>query len=156
MTATAQQQPTREIVVEDVLLHAPELVWQALTRSELISRWLMANDFEAAVGRRFTFTTRPVGNWDGVVDCEVLELITNEKLVYSWKGGSDDNPGYGGRLDSVVTFTLTPVDGGTRLRLVHSGFRSPGNDFAFDAMSRGWTRIPERIAGVAAELADRV
>ena len=154
MTATARQQANREIVVEDVLPHPPELVWQALTRSDLISRWLMPNDFEAAVGRRFTFTTRPVGNWDGVVDCEVLELITNEKLVYSWKGGSDDNPGYGGRLDSVVTFTLTPVAGGTRLRLVHSGFRSPDNDSAFDAMSRGWPGITQRIAAVASELAE--
>jgi hypothetical protein len=41
----------------------------------------------------------------------------------------------------VVTWTLTPVSQGTRLRLVHAGFRSPENDFAFDAMSPGWMRI---------------
>lgn len=153
MTATAQPQAPRKIVVEEVLPHAPERVWQALTTSSLMARWLMPNDFEPVVGRRFTFTTRPVGDWDGVVDCEVLELIPNQKLVYSWKGGADGNRGYGGRLDSVVTFTLTAVAGGTRLRLVHSGFRSPANDFAFDAMRRGWPGITGRIAAIASELA---
>ena len=146
MTAMAAQPATREIVVEDVLPHAPERVWRTLTSGELISRWLMPNDFEPVVGRRFTFKAAPMGGWDGVVHCEVLEIVPNEKLVYSWKGGSDDNPSYGSRLDSIVTWTLTPVEGGTRLRLVHSGFRSPGNDLAFGAMSPGWSRIIERIS----------
>ena len=52
----------------------------------------------------------------------------------------------GAKLDSVVTWTLTPVEAGTRLRLVHSGFRSPENDLAFGAMSPGWSRIIERIS----------
>jgi uncharacterized protein YndB with AHSA1/START domain len=153
MTAAAAQPAAREIVVEDILPHAPELVWKTLTSGELISRWLMPNDFEPVIGRRFTFTAKPMGSWDGVVHCEVLEVVPNEKLVYSWKGGSDDNPAYGSRLDSIVTWTLTPADGGTRLRLVHSGFRSPGNDFAFDIMSGGWARVSQRIGTLAAELA---
>jgi uncharacterized protein YndB with AHSA1/START domain len=148
---TAAQQITREIVVEDVLPHPPELVWKTLTTGELIRRWLMPNDFEPAVGRRFTFQTKPMGGWDGVVHCEVLELIPNEKLVYSWKGGSESNPAYGAPLDSVVTWTLTPVDGGTRLRLVHGGFRSPGNDFAFGVMGSGWAKVMQAISKVTAE-----
>jgi uncharacterized protein YndB with AHSA1/START domain len=151
MTATAAAQGTREIVVEDVLPHAPELVWKTLTAGELIGRWLMPNDFEPVVGREFTFRTKPMGGWDGVVRCEVLELIPNEKLVYSWKGGSDDNPAYGSRLDSIVTWTLTPVEGGTRLRLVHAGFRSPGNDFAFGIMSGGWAKVMHSISRVTGE-----
>ena len=142
--------PTRDIVVEDVLPHPPEKVWQALTRSELISRWLMPNDFKPAVGHRFTFSTQPMGGWDGIVHCEVLEVEPNRRLVYSWKGGSDDNPKYGSRLDSVVTWTLTPEKDGTRLRLVHAGFRSPGNDFAYDAMKPGWGRVMGRIAEIIA------
>ena len=152
---TAAHGKTRDIVVEGVLRHRPELVWKALTDSDLIARWLMPNDFRDAVGARFTFTTRPMGDWDGVVHCEVLELVPNERLVYSWKGGSDGNPAYGSKLDSVVTFTLTPVAGGTRLRLVHSGFRSPGNDMAFDAMSGGWGRIVHRIGTIVSEYLPR-
>jgi uncharacterized protein YndB with AHSA1/START domain len=100
ITLRAEQQATREIVVEDVLSHAPAAVWKTLTSGELISRWLMPNDFEPVIGRRFTFRTKPMGGWDGVVHCEVLEMIPNERLVYSWKGGLDDNPAYGSRLDS--------------------------------------------------------
>ena len=140
----------RDIVVEDVLPHPPEKVWRALTTSELIGRWLMPNDFKPVVGHRFTFKTQPMGGWDGIVHCEVLEVEPNRRLVYSWKGGSDDNPKYGSRLDSVVTWTLIPEKDGTRLRLVHAGFRSPGNDFAYDAMKPGWGRVMGRIAEIIA------
>jgi uncharacterized protein YndB with AHSA1/START domain len=136
-----------------VLPHAPERVWQALTSAELIGRWLMPNDFAAEVGRRFTFRTRPMGEWDGVVHCEVLELVPQRKLVYSWKGGSGRNTTSGAALGTVVTWTLTPVAGGTHLRMVHAGFRSPENDVAFDAMSPGWTRILQSIPQVIAEAA---
>ena len=142
----------REIVVEEILPHTPAVIWKTLTDGALIDRWLMPNDFEPVVGRRFTFRTKPMGAWDGVVHCEVLEIKTFEKLVYSWKGGSDDNLEYGSRLDSVVTWTLTAVNTGTRLRMVHSGFRSPGNDFAFDAMSGGWRKVPQGISRVADEV----
>ena len=71
----------------------------------------------------------------------VLEVVPARRLVYSWRGGASGNTKYGAALDTVVTWTLTPVSQGTRLRLVHAGFRSPENDFAFDAMSPGWMRI---------------
>jgi uncharacterized protein YndB with AHSA1/START domain len=151
MTNSTESAETRDIVVEAVLPQNPEKVWKVLTTAELISRWLMPNDFELAVGKSFQFRTKPMGDWDGIVDCEILEIEPYRKLVYSWKGGSDSNPNYGARLDSIVTWTLAPVEGGTRLRLVHSGFRSPGNDFAFDAMSPGWNRVMESIGKVAEE-----
>ncbi len=144
----------RDIVVEDVLPHPVERVWKALTTAELIGRWLMPNDFEPVVGKRFTFTARPIGDWDGVVQCEVLEVVPPRRLVYSWTGGTDGNNGkvnYASRLDSVVTWTLQPEGRGTRLRMVHSGFRSPHNDFAHDAMSPGWRRHIGRMGEIAAE-----
>ena len=149
----ADKGATRDIVVEGVLPHAPDVVWKALTSADQIGRWLMPNDFVAEVGRRFTFRTRPMGDWDGVVHCEVLELVPQQKLVYSWKGGSRANAGYGSALDTVVTWTLAPAAGGTHLRMVHAGFRSPDNDVAFDAMSPGWSRILQSIPRVIAEAA---
>ena len=92
-----------------------------------------------------------MGSWDGVVQCEVLEVVPYERLAYSWKGGSADNAKYGSVLDSVVTWTLTPSGSGTRLKLVHAGVRSPQNDFAYDAMSSGWGRIMGRISEIAAD-----
>jgi uncharacterized protein YndB with AHSA1/START domain len=150
MNSSAEATITRDIVVEGVLPHAPETVWKLLTTADLVGRWLMPNDFAPEVGRRFNFQTKPIGDWDGVVHCEVLEIVPNRRLVYSWKGGSPANSKYGSTLDSLVTWTLTPVAGGTRLRLVHAGFRSPDNDFAFDAMSSGWGRIVGRMEEIAA------
>ncbi len=137
----------RDIIVEDVLPQPPERVWKALTTAELIGRWLMPNDFEPVVGKRFTFTTRPIGTWDGVVQCEVLEVVPLSRLVYSWKGGADDF-----WLDSVVAWTLQPEGKGTRLRMVHAGFRSPQNDVGYGAMSSGWQRIVGKINEIAAAL----
>jgi uncharacterized protein YndB with AHSA1/START domain len=153
LAGSANKAATRDIVVEDVLPSPPERVWKALTTSELIGQWLMPNDFEPVVGKRFTFKTTPIGDWDGVVHCEVLEIVPHRRLVYSWKGGTDSNnakPNYASRLDSVVTWTLQAEGSGTRLRMVHAGFRSPDNDFAYDAMSSGWGRIVGRISEIAA------
>jgi uncharacterized protein YndB with AHSA1/START domain len=151
----ANKSATRDIVVEDVLPYPPAKVWKALTTSELIGQWLMPNDFEPVVGKRFTFKTRPIGDWDGVVQCEVLEVVPPSRLVYSWQGGTDSNDAttnYASRLDSVVTWTLQAEGSGTRLRMVHGGFRSPQNDFAYDSMNPGWGRIVGRLGEITAAL----
>src|SRR5262249_15346193 len=88
---------TRAIEVEKVLPYTPEKIWRTLTTGELIAKWLMPNDFAAVVGHRFNFRTRPIGDWDGVVHCEVLACDPPRLLRYSWKGGSDPNPAKGSR-----------------------------------------------------------
>ena len=143
----------RQIVVDEVFPHARETIWRTLTTGELIGRWLMApTGFEAVKGKRFTFQTKPAGAWDGVIHCEVLEAIPNERLAYAWRGGDEGNVGYGSRLDTVVTWTLTKVEHGTRLRLVHSGFVTPKNDSAFKSMSGGWLKVMQSVGTIAGEL----
>jgi uncharacterized protein YndB with AHSA1/START domain len=143
---------TCDIVVDEVFPHAPETVWNTLTTAELIGRWLMMPiGFEPSKGKRFTFQTTPAGEWDGVIRCEVLEVTPNERLVYMWSGGHEGNAAYGSRLETTVTWTLTAVEGGTRLRLVHSGFQRPKNDFAFRRMSDGWPQVFKKIEAVAGE-----
>jgi len=142
---------THAIVVEKHLPYAPDKIWRTLTTSELIAKWLMPNDFVPSVGHRFTFRTKPIGDWDGIVHCEVLVCEPPRLLSYSWRGGSDSNAAYGSRLDSVVTWMLTPVDDGTHLRMVHDGFVFPGNRMAFDMMGPGWGRVGDAIARMAAD-----
>ena len=137
----------RDIVVEEVLPFSVGAVWTALTSSQLIERWLMPNDFSPEVGRTFHFRRAPIGTWDGIVDCEILECTPRERLVYSWKGGD---------LDTVVTWHLRPVDSGTHVRMVHSGFQLPKDEMAFDGMSPGWGKIVRTgIGRVIKECADR-
>jgi uncharacterized protein YndB with AHSA1/START domain len=153
MTDTSTMTDTREIVVDEIFPHAPEIIWKALTTAELIGRWLMPpTGFEPRVGKHFTFQTATAGEWDGVIHCQVLEAEPNARLVYAWRGGHADNAQYGSRLETVVAWTLTAVDGGTRLCLVHSGFRTPMNDSAFRGMSAGWHQVFRKIEAVGSEL----
>ena len=123
--------------------HQPEVVWDYLTKAELIEQWLMKSNFLPIVGYDFTFTTRPLPslNFDGIVYCKVLEIIPFKKLSYSWKGG----PGEGKiTLDSIVVWTLQSKDNGTELVLEHTGFKE--TDFAMlSVMDEGWLKNIKKI-----------
>lgn len=152
MTDAARRPATQDIIVDEVFPHAPETIWKALTSGVIIGRWLMEpTGFTAVAGTHFTYQTTPAGLWDGVIRCQVLEVIPNERFVYAWTGGHEGNVGYGSRLDTVVTFILSKVENGTRLRLIHSGFVVPVNDAAFNNMSDGWRTIVPRLATIIDE-----
>jgi len=131
---------TKTITIEYLLPGPPEKVWRTLTDPKLLASWLMDNDIAPIAGHAFTMRSRPMGDWDGIVHCQVLEAIPHEKLSYSWRGGSGKTA-----LDTVVTWTLSAHATGTKLVLEHAGF-TEDNAAAFDAMSKGW-------AGKGAELA---
>ncbi|MDQ6880548.1 MAG: SRPBCC domain-containing protein [Pseudomonadota bacterium] len=156
MNQIAMKAGTQDIVVDEVFPHAPEMLWRTLTTGDLIARWLMPpTGFEPVTGKHFTFKTTPAGAWDGTIHCEVLEVVPNERLAYAWKGGHEGNEGYGSRLETVVTWTLSRTGEGTRLRLVHSGFAVPKNDSAFQTMGGGWKKVVPKIGAIAGEQ-DRV
>ena len=152
MSDAALKSDTQDIVVDEIFPHAPETIWKTLTTGELIARWMMApTGFEPVKGKHFTFQTTPAGAWDGVIRCQVLEVMPNERFAYAWKGGDEGNVGYGSRLDTVVTWILSRVENGTRLRLVHSGFVLPQNDTAFKNMSEGWKKVVPRLGALVDE-----
>jgi uncharacterized protein YndB with AHSA1/START domain len=154
MSGSALKPDTEEIVVDEIFPHAPETIWKTLTSGELMGRWIMApTGFEPVVGNHFTFQTTPAGAWDGTIRCQVLEVKRNERLVYAWRGGHEGNAGYGSPLDTVVTWTLSTVENGTRLRLVHSGFVLPRNDTAYRKMGEGWKKVVQNLRKTADEQA---
>jgi len=157
MTEAALKPVTQEIVVDEVFPHAPAAIWKALTTGELIGRWLMEpTGFQAVEGTTFTYRTTPAGAWDGLIRCRVLEVKPNERLAYSWEGGDAANEGYGSRLETVVTWSLTPGEGGTRVRLVHSGFVLPANETAYRNMRNGWTKVVRNLDDVVGQTAGAV
>jgi uncharacterized protein YndB with AHSA1/START domain len=152
MNDAALKSGTQDIVIDEVFPHAPETIWKTLTSGELMGRWLMVpTGFEPVEGNRFTFQTTPAGAWDGVIHCQVMEVVPNERLAFAWKGGHESNVGYGSRLDTVVTWILSRVENGTRIRLVHSGFVTPKNDSAFKTMSEGWKTVIQRVGDISGE-----
>ena len=138
----------RSIVVEREMPHPPEKIWRALTQAPLMERWLMKNDFEPVVGHRFTFRAKPMPQWNGVTDCEVLVVEPLRRLAYSW---ADSGAEVAGGMKTVVTWTLTPRPGGTLVRMEQSGFRLQDEPF-FKGASHGWKRMVEGLENVAATL----
>jgi uncharacterized protein YndB with AHSA1/START domain len=152
VSAVASNVQTQDIVIDEVFPHAAETIWKALTSAQLIARWLMPpTGFEAVEGNTFTFKTNPAGAWDGTIHCRVLEVVTCRRLSYAWKGGDESNTGYGSALDTVVTWSLTPVEAGTRVRVVHAGFVTPKNDTAYRNMSDGWVKVLQRLDAISGE-----
>src|SRR3954453_19091139 len=133
---------TRSVVVEREIAHPPEKIWRALTQPHLIEEWLMKNDFKPKVGHRFNLR----GDWGGVLDCEVLAVEPNTMLSYTWNFAHDDAAL---NLTSVVTFTLTPTDAGTHLRMEQTGF-PPGQKQAYGGARVGWQQFFAKLAQVLA------
>jgi uncharacterized protein YndB with AHSA1/START domain len=134
---------TRSVVNEKELPHPPQKIWRALTEGPLIKEWLMENDFQPAVGHAFTLRMQPVQGWNGIIDCQVLTLEPCKTLSYTW--------GTLG-LGTVVTFTLTPTDTGTHLRVEQSGF-GPDREANYKGAQYGWQQFLGNLERVVAGLA---
>lgn len=145
MSGARARAETKSIVVEREMPHPPEKIWRALTSSVLIADWLMANDFEAEVGRKFQLHAKPVPGWSGVTHCEVIEAEPPARLAYSWGDGTESDSG----LRTIVTWTLTPTPTGTLVRMEQSGFR-PEDEAGYRGMSGGWPHILAGLERVAA------
>ena len=114
---------------------APEEVWDYLTKPELMEQWLMPSDFQPIPGHHFRFTN-PNNTF---VICEVLEVKPFTNLSYVWKNDwSKTKTPY----TSKVSWTLTPVENGTELLLVHSGFALLKDLMAH---SNGWSFLINKL-----------
>jgi len=132
----------RTLVIEKEMPHPPEKVWRALTQGPLIKEWLMDNDFQPVVGHKFNFRCKPVPNWNGLIDSEVLVVEPNKKLSYSWSSMG---------LGSVVVWTLVPTNSGTLVRMEHSGF-APDQVAAYNGANYAWQKFIGNLEKVVAGL----
>jgi uncharacterized protein YndB with AHSA1/START domain len=119
----------RDLRFEELYPYPIDRVWEAITDPEAISDWLMPTDFAPRLGHKFQFHTKPAPGFDGIVNCEVIELDPPRRLSYTWKGGG---------IDTVATFTLEAVPEGTKLVLEHKGFTGPRGMMVSLLMSSGW------------------
>ena len=134
----------REIKHTYFFQHPIEIVWDYLTKSELLSQWLMENDIRPIIGHKFQFRSKPALEieFDGIVYCEILEVTLFKKLSYSWKCSPTDN---GHKIDTVVVWTLATKDNGTELNLHQTGFKEKEFDNFYLAMKNGWTKCAEKL-----------
>jgi uncharacterized protein YndB with AHSA1/START domain len=106
----------------------PQRVFQALTEKEDLERWFVQ---KAEVDLRPGGAIRLEWAPDAVEIGTVLELDPPHRLSYSWKA-LEPSP-------TTITFELTAENGGTRLRLIHTGI-GQGEDWDsyYNSVSSGW------------------
>ncbi len=121
------------IIVEIFYPHPVSKVWDALVDSESLAVWLMPNDFVPQVGHRFTFQPSEQQGWSGLIECQVTEVDPPKRVSYTWYNAPS-------KLDTLVTFSLDAAQGGTNLRLEHTGFESAGQAGMSirDMLGKGW------------------
>jgi uncharacterized protein YndB with AHSA1/START domain len=126
------------LAYDEFLPHPIDAVWEKLTDAASIGEWLMTTpDFEPKPGARFRLKTQSLSG-DGWIKAEVLELEPPQRMVWAWAG--DDGS------STTVTFELSAVEGGTRLRLTHVG---EIDAVVGDQLERGW---PGRIDALGSAL----
>ncbi|WP_428266922.1 SRPBCC family protein [Haliangium sp.] len=132
---------TESISFEFDLHHSPEKVWRALTDPVLVTEWLLpVVGLELEPGAAFTFKAEPQPGWDGIVNCQFLEIETHKKISWNWVVGD---------IDTVVTFTLTPTTSGTLLSLVQSGFK-PNQKKNLAGARYGWKMMSDKLVELLA------
>jgi len=135
---------TRSFEHDIEVMHPVRQVWRALTEPELMGLWIMnfdqtpgemTTDFRPVAGARYRMDAPP-RRWRGFVVGDVIEVVPERRLVYSWAHSPyhDENPA---RID----FTLEPTAKGTRVRMVHSGFPGVRGWFVRKGAQMGWKRM---------------
>ena len=135
-----------EPIIKEIHVDAqPETVFAFFTEADKLTRWLAA---EAATDPRpggiFHQTHRLEGA-DYLLRGEFVEVDPPHRVVFTW-GFENSEIGVGPGI-STVEVTLTPSDGGTHLRLVHSGLPEQ----ARSAHDEGWdTELGKLVRALAA------
>lgn len=96
--------------------HAVSEVWSALTNPTQMEQWMVGakpQGFSLVVGQPFSFVGRPRPGWNGMVNCILLELTAQHRLLYLWKTESG--------APSYVSYDLWGDREGTIFRFRHEG-----------------------------------
>ena len=101
------------------------MVWAAITDPHALAEWLEPNDHQPVAGHKFQFRCDPGICGSGITECEVLEADPPLRLVWSWISVPKDEKRPRPK-PMTISWTLTPKDGGTLLKLEHSGAENIG------------------------------
>ena len=127
-----------------VLPAAPDRVFDAWTREEHRLRWacpkgatLLSAESDLRVGGLHRLCM-DVGGVPHTAYGVYREIDRPRRLVYTWDWEEEDQ-----RMgETLVTVEFVPVEGGTEVRLVHSGFPAPESR---DGHGEGWASCLERL-----------
>lgn len=108
-----------EVVVEEDFAHSVEKVWAAMTERKALGEWLLdTDDFRAEVGCKFDMCCTNDDGTRDVYRMELLELEAPRRMLWSWVLSGKEDQGL-----TQVEFTLTEIEGGTKVTVRHRGDR---------------------------------
>jgi uncharacterized protein YndB with AHSA1/START domain len=121
----------------------PAKVWAAITEPELMMQWwgpdagpTLSAVADVRPGGRFSVVFRLLNGDEHNPTGIYRELVPEKKLVFTWEW-----PGMPER-ESLVTFLLEPLDGGTELTLIHE--RLP-DEKARGSHEAGWRGLLDKL-----------
>jgi uncharacterized protein YndB with AHSA1/START domain len=139
-------------IEKEVVLRAPRArVWEALTDVDQLGEWFQIKfSGKVAPGSRLSGPITYPGHEGIMFEAVVEEVVPQRKLSWRWHPDAvDQNADYSQEPTTLVTFELEDVAGGTRLRVVESGFhRIPvvRRAKAFESNTGGWAEVVQSIA----------
>jgi uncharacterized protein YndB with AHSA1/START domain len=127
-------------IERELRVKAPvERVWQVLTDPAYVARWFGDTaEIDLRPGGRAVFGWKEYGDGHAVVE----RVEPPREFAFRW-AREHDVPLEEAATTTLVEFSLSPVDGGTLLRMVESGFTDE-------------THLKENSGGWDAELAELV
>jgi uncharacterized protein YndB with AHSA1/START domain len=123
------------VIKKEIEISAPvETVWRYLEDRDLLAAWLMRNDFKPELGRKFHLYEQPSGNWDGVLNCELVEFEAPRRMAFTWNANSIG-------VETLVSIDLEALDDRTRLTLIHTNWEGAVGDLEqhIASHSAGWS-----------------
>src|SRR6187549_2679538 len=121
----------------------PAKVWAAITEPKLMMQWwgpdagpTLRAEADVRPGGRFSVVFRLLNGDEHNPTGIYREVIPEKKLVFTW-----DLPG-APEPESLVTFLLEAIDGGTRLTLIHA--KLP-DEAACRSHEQGWSGLLDKL-----------
>jgi uncharacterized protein YndB with AHSA1/START domain len=151
MSAKPELVPDDSVVAEIEIAASPEKVFEAITKSDQLMRWWIS---PTCSNRTWEVDPRPGGRWrfktgkstraiNGVdtyeAHGEILEYSPPRVLVYTWIANWNEDPSQA----TVVSWTLSPTNNGTLIKVTHSGLSKM--PVARKDYSAGWVSVLELL-----------
>ena len=150
--ATSRISPDADAVVTEIEMAAPpERVFEALIDRKQVMQWWTSEqcaiegfEMERRVGGRWRYDSKEgTINVTGVTkfhcEGEVLEYDPPRQLAYTWIANWHEDK----KLRTVVRWELTPVAGGTRVKVTHSGLAK--EQVARLDYGKGWGGLVDQL-----------
>ena len=140
---------------------APEVVYEVVSSPEHVAQWWSDRaDFEPVAGSTGTLVWGEPGSPDhGVNVLTIVEAQPPSRFAFRWCYPPEQAAAEGNSC--LVTFDISPRDGGSTLRLVETGFPTQGRTPAeveeqWQSHVDGWAIFVPRLAEhIAAQVASR-